>query len=43
MTTDIGTVIDGREAVNYGIIDRVGGLGDAVRELKEMIRRSKGL
>lgn len=42
MTTDIGTVIDGREAVNYGIIDHVGGLGDAVRELKDMIRKSKG-
>lgn len=38
MTTDIGTVIDGREAVDYGIIDSVGGLGDAVRELKRMIR-----
>ena len=43
MTTDIGTVIDGREAVNYGIIDRVGGLGDAVRELKDMIRNQKRL
>ncbi len=43
MTTDIGTVIDGREAVDYGIIDKVGGLGDAVRELKEMIRKSKGI
>lgn len=43
MTTDIGTVIDGREAVDYGIIDKVGGLGDAVRELKEMIRKFKGI
>ncbi len=41
MTTDIGTVIDGREAVKYGIIDRVGGLGDAVNELKRMIRERK--
>ena len=37
MTTDIGTVIDGREAVKYGIIDQVGGLGEAVKELKQMI------
>lgn len=37
MTTDIGTVIDGSEAVKYGIIDSVGGLGDAVRALKNMI------
>ena len=36
MTADIGTVIDGREAVAYGIIDRVGGLGDAVAELKAL-------
>ena len=38
MTTDIGTVIDGKQAVDYGIIDSVGGLGDAVAELKRMIR-----
>lgn len=36
MTADIGTVIDGREAVEYGIIDRVGGLGDAIAELKSL-------
>lgn len=37
MTTDIGTVIDGREAVEHGIIDFVGGLGDAMGELKKMV------
>lgn len=41
MTTDIGTVIDGREAVEYGIIDRVGGLGEAVEELKKMALEHK--
>lgn len=41
MTTDIGTVIDGREAVDYGIIDSVGGLGEAVRTLKKMIIENK--
>ena len=41
MTTDIGTIIDGREAVDYGIIDCVGGLGSAVHELKRMIREKK--
>ncbi len=41
MTTDIGTVIDGREAVNHGIIDAVGGLGDAVRALREMISENR--
>lgn len=39
MTSDIGTVIDGQEAVRFGIIDRVGGLGDAVAELKDMIKK----
>ena len=43
MTTDIGTVIDGLEAVDYGIIDAVGGLGTAVAELKRMIREAKRL
>lgn len=41
MTTDIGTVVDGRKAVEYGIIDYVGGLGDAVRELKRMITEKR--
>ena len=41
MTTDIGTVIGGEEAVKYGIIDRVGGLGDAVAELKSMIKKEQ--
>ena len=41
MTTDIGTVIDGREAVDYGIIDHVGGLGDAVEALREMIKQGR--
>ena len=41
MTTDIGTIIDGIEAVEFGIIDRVGGLGEAVKELKNMIKNEK--
>ena len=42
MTTDIGTVIGGEEAVKYGIIDSVGGIGDAVSALKQMIADKKG-
>lgn len=38
LATDIGSVIEGREAVEYGIIDSVGGLSDALDALKEMIR-----
>lgn len=36
LATDVGTIIDGDEAVRCGIIDRVGGLSDALRALKEM-------
>ncbi len=43
MTTDIGTVIDGYQAVDYGIIDCVGSLGDAVAELKNMIKNRKNI
>ncbi len=39
MTTDIGTVIDGNKAVEYGIIDEVGSLGKAIAELKKMINQ----
>ncbi len=31
LATDIGSIIDGEEAVSYGIIDSVGGLADAMR------------
>lgn len=41
MTTDIGTVLCGREAVDIGLIDRVGGLGDALEELHRMIDSRK--
>ena len=36
LATDVGTIIDGDEAVRYGIIDSVGGLSDAIAALKEM-------
>jgi len=36
IATDMGTVIDGGEAVKIGLIDSVGGLADAVAALKEM-------
>lgn len=36
LATDVGSIIDGDEAVKYGIIDRVGGLSDALAELKKM-------
>ena len=30
MAADVGSVIYGEEAVNLGLIDRIGGLGDAL-------------
>lgn len=38
MATDVGSIIDGDEAVSYGIIDAVGGLSDALSALREMIK-----
>lgn len=38
MATDVGSIIEGREAVEYGIIDEVGGLDKALKALKEMIK-----
>lgn len=41
MTTDVGSVIDGIQAVEMGLIDRVGGIGDAISELKRLTEDSK--
>ena len=41
ISNDVGSIIDGREAVDYGIIDALGGLDSALESLKEMIRESK--
>ncbi len=38
MATDQGTILDGRDAVEVGLIDGIGGLSDALRCLDEMIR-----
>jgi len=36
LSTDIGTIVDGREAVSLGLIDEVGGLDRALAALQEM-------
>ncbi|MBE6546530.1 MAG: peptidase S14 [Ruminococcaceae bacterium] len=41
IATDVGSIIDGDEAVKYGIIDNVGGLSDALDALRQMIRENK--
>ncbi|MFK7694046.1 ClpP family protease [Paenibacillus sp. HJGM_3] len=37
LTRDIGTTVIGNDAVKYGLIDRVGGIGEALRELNRRI------
>jgi len=37
LTRDIGTSVIGADAVRYGLIDNVGGVGDAIRELNRRI------
>ena len=42
LTTDVGSIVDGEEAVRIGLIDAVGGLDAALRALKEMIGQTAG-
>lgn len=41
MATDVGTILYGKEAVSSGLIDRLGGLNDALTELHQMIDEQK--
>ena len=41
LAADIGTVISGEEAVALGLVDRVGGLSDALQWLHERIRENR--
>lgn len=41
LVTDIGTILEGREAVECGLIDAVGTLSDATDALFDMIKQSK--
>jgi ATP-dependent protease ClpP protease subunit len=45
LTRDIGTTVIGADAVRYGLIDSIGGIGDAIKELNKRIeeRRSAGI
>ena len=38
LITDVGTTVDGNQAVLEGLIDYVGGLSDALNELKKMCK-----
>lgn len=41
LTKDVGTILEGAEAVEEGIIDEVGGLKEAMEELQKRIERRK--
>nr|WP_304516430.1 ClpP family protease [Cohnella sp. CFH 77786] len=41
LTRDIGTTVIGSDAVKHGLIDEVGGLGDALRHLNGLIAERK--
>ena len=41
IATDCGSIIEGREAVEYGIIDEVGGLDRALEMLREMASQNE--
>ena len=41
MATDVGTILYGKEAVASGLIDRLGGLSDALAALHRMIEKQK--
>ena len=41
MATDVGTILYGKEAVSSGLIDRLGGLSDALNALHKMIDKQK--
>ncbi len=41
IATDVGSVIDGQEAVRCGLIDETGGISDALDALRKMIKEKK--
>ena len=41
MATDVGTILYGKEAVESGLIDHLGGLNDALNALHKMIKRQQ--
>lgn len=41
LARDIGTVIVGQEAVKLGLIDELGGVGEAIKKMKSLIEENK--
>lgn len=42
LTKDLGTVLVGKQAVDEGIIDEIGGISIAIKKINEMIANQKG-
>ncbi|KPU43892.1 translocation-enhancing protein TepA [Oxobacter pfennigii] len=42
LLNDMGTILIGKQAVDLGIIDEVGGISDAIKKLNELIEKRKG-
>lgn len=43
LARDIGTILESYEAVNYGLIDEIGGIKEAVKKLYELIDKREGV
>jgi len=41
MATDIGTILEGRDAVGEGLIDEIGGLSEAISALRSMVKTER--
>lgn len=41
LLNDMGTILIGRQAVDIGLIDEVGGISDSIKKLKELIENQK--
>ena len=41
LVKDVGTLLEGEEAVREGLIDEVGGMSQALNKLHEMIRQDR--
>lgn len=42
LARDIGTVLVGKDAVEFGLIDEVGGLNEALKKMRELIDQKEG-
>lgn len=41
LARDIGTVLVGKDAVDVGLIDAAGGIGEALKKLQDLIKEQK--